>query len=51
MDNPISILFYLKRVKVNAQVENQTYEYEVNENDICNFNIIEPVVESKDISE
>ncbi len=39
------------KMKKGVVLENQTYEYEVNENDICNFNIIEPVVESKDISE
>ena len=38
-------------LKKGVVLDNQTYEYEVNENDSSNFTIIEPVVESKEISE
>ena len=38
-------------IKKGVVIDNQTYEYEVVENDNSNFTIIEPVVESKEISE
>ena len=38
-------------LKKGVVLDNQTYEYEFNENDNSDFTIIEPVVESKEISE
>jgi hypothetical protein len=38
-------------LKTGVVLNNLTYEYEVGDNDSSNFTILEPVVESKEISE